>query len=129
FTLKDYERDGILTHKGDPLNRTRHAELFLSSVRGLSHSEVIQRAIAAKRNILVVGATGSGKTTFLNACFDAIARITPDDRVVSIEDTIELQSKVRNYVGLHATGGITTLDCLRTCMRLKPTRIVVGEVR
>ena len=42
---------------------------------------------------------------------------------------MELQSTVRNYVDLHATGDVTMLDCLRACMRLKPTRIVVGEVR
>jgi type IV secretion system protein VirB11 len=129
FTLEDYESEKILTRKEDPLNNVRHCDRFLESIRGMSHAEIIRKAIAAKRNILVVGATGSGKTTFLNACFDAMARLAPDDRVISIEDTAELQCTVRNYVDLRATGDVTMLDCLRACMRLKPTRIIVGEVR
>ena len=49
--------------------------------------------------------------------------------MISIEDTMELQCPARNYVDLRAVGPVTMLDCLRACMRLKPTRIVVGEVR
>jgi Flp pilus assembly CpaF family ATPase len=49
--------------------------------------------------------------------------------VISIEDTTELQCSVANYVDLRAVGSVTMLDCLRACMRLKPSRIVVGEVR
>jgi type IV secretion system protein VirB11 len=55
--------------------------------------------------------------------------LTPDDRVISIDDTTELQCPVRNYLDLRAVGNVSMLDCLRACMRLKPTRIVVGEVR
>ncbi len=60
---------------------------------------------------------------------DALAQITPYDRVISIEDTTELQCSVKNYLDLRAVGKVTMLECLRACMRLKPTRIVVGEVR
>ena len=49
--------------------------------------------------------------------------------MISIEDTTELQCSVANYVDLRAVGNVTMLDCLRACMRLKPSRIVVGEVR
>jgi type IV secretion system protein TrbB len=80
FTLEQYESEGILTDKADPLNRVRSRASFLDSIRGLQHGEIIRRAIAAKRNILVVGATGSGKTTLLNACFDAMSRVAPNDR-------------------------------------------------
>jgi type IV secretion system protein VirB11 len=76
-----------------------------------------------------VGGTGSGKTTFVNACLDSLARIAPCDRVISIEDTTELQCPLQNYVDLRAVGSVSMLDCLRACLRLKPTRIVVGEVR
>jgi type IV secretion system protein TrbB len=58
-----------------------------------------------------------------------MAQIAPHDRVLSIEDTTQLQCAVRNYVDLRAVGSVTMLDCLRACMRLKPTRIVVGEYR
>ena len=129
FTIEDYEHSGILTTKDDPLNRFRSHDSFLDSIRGLPHADILRKAIVAKRNILVAGATGSGKTTFLNACFDTMARLTPNDRVISIEDTAELQCSVKNYVDLRTAGNITMLDCLRACMRLKPTRIVVGEVR
>ena len=129
FTLADYQTSGILTTKDDPMNRLRRRHDFASSIRGLPHAEIIRAAVGARKNILVVGSTGSGKTTFVNACLDALAALTPHDRVISIEDTIELQCAVKNYLDLRAVGDVTMLDCLRASMRLKPTRIVVGEVR
>jgi len=98
-------------------------------VRGLKHVEVIRFAVRLRKNMLIVGSTGSGKTTLVNAILDCLARLCPRDRVVLIEDTPELQCAVENSVALLAAGAVTMLDCLRACMRLKPTRIVVGEVR
>ena len=129
FSLTDYESDGILTDGADPLNQLRRRDDFLDAVRGLKHGDVIRAAVRARKNILVVGSTGSGKTTLVNAILDSLAHLTPQDRVISIEDTTELQCSVKNYLDLRAVGGVTMLDCLRACMRLKPTRIVVGEVR
>jgi Flp pilus assembly CpaF family ATPase len=129
FTLADYETAGIITDKRDPLNGLRRRDDFPSVVRGLSHAEIIRAAIRARKNILVVGSTGSGKTTLVNAILDALAQLAPDDRVISIEDTTELQCAVSNYLDLRAVGKVSMLECLRACMRLKPTRIVVGEVR
>jgi type IV secretion system protein VirB11 len=129
FTLDEYEKRGILTHKGDPLNRLRGKDQFHDAIKGLSHAEIMRAAVRAKKNILVVGSTGSGKTTLVNAILDAQAQIAPNDRVISIEDTTELQCAVKNCVDLRAVGAVTMMDCLRACMRLKPTRIVVGEVR
>src|SRR3954466_13326455 len=86
FTLDEYEQNRILTNADDPLNRRRRRIAFRETVRGLSHREVIRTAVAEKRNILIVGATGSGKTTFVNAILDVMAQLAPDDRVVSIED-------------------------------------------
>jgi Flp pilus assembly CpaF family ATPase len=129
FSLADYQSSGILTTKDDPLNKLRKRADFSASVRGLSHAEIIRAAVTGRKNILVVGATGSGKTTLVNAILDAFAMLTPDDRVISIEDTTELQCPVSNYLDLRAVGSVSMLDCLRACMRLKPTRIVVGEVR
>lgn len=129
FTLDDYEAGGILTRGDDPANARRQREDFAAAVRGLSHAEVIRAAVLARKNILVVGSTGSGKTTLVNALLHALSTLTPHDRVISIEDTTELQCPVKNYLDLRAVGNVTMLDCLRACMRLKPTRIVVGEVR
>jgi type IV secretion system protein VirB11 len=129
FNLDDYEATRILTNKGDPLNALRRRDDFPGAVRGLTHSEIIRAAILARKNILIVGSTGSGKTTLVNAILHAFAQLTPHDRVISIEDTTELQCSVSNYLDLRAVGDVTMLECLRACMRLKPTRIVVGEVR
>lgn len=129
FSLDDYERAGILTTKADPRNAVRKRDTFIQDAAGLGHAQIIRTAVAAKKNILVVGSTGSGKTTFVNALLDVMADVAPNDRVVCIEDTTELQCSVRNYVDLLAVGNVSMLDCLRACMRLKPTRIVVGEVR
>lgn len=129
FTIEDYEEAGILTDQNDRRNRARERAQFFDGLSGLSHGQILRRAIAERKNILIVGSTGSGKTTLVNACLDLIARTCPNDRVVSIEDTMELQCPVANYVDLRAVGNVSMLDCLRACMRLKPKRIVVGEVR
>ncbi len=129
FTLADYENAGIITEKSDELNRVRKLDTFAQDAHGLNHAAIIRAAVAARKNILVVGATGSGKTTLVNAILDELSECAPHDRVISIEDTTELQCSVRNYVDLRAVGNVSMLDCLRACMRLKPTRIVVGEVR
>jgi type IV secretion system protein TrbB len=129
FTLADYKTAGILTCKDDPRSRPRARKDFWSELRNLVHDEVLTRAIAARMNIIIAGSTGSGKTTFLNACMDSLADLTPNDRVVILEDTVELQYTVPNRVILHATRNISMLGCVRASMRLRPTRIIVGEVR
>ncbi len=106
FTLDEYEQSGILTTRDDPTNRLRRRHDFASSVRGVNHAEIIRAAVRARKNILVVGSTGSGKTTFVNACLDALAQLTPNDRVITIEDTIELQCAVKNYLDLRAVGNV-----------------------
>src|SRR5437867_8034567 len=65
FTLNDYENAGILTDKTDALNRQRHRDYFLELVRGKRHAEIIRAAIELRKNILVDGSTGSGKTTYI----------------------------------------------------------------
>ena len=129
FSLEEYETNQILSGKADPLNRLRRHDDFSASIRGLNHAEIIRAAVRARKNLLIVGSTGSGKTTLVNAILDSLAQLTPNDRVISIEDTTELQCSVKNFLDLRAVGGVTMLECLRACMRLKPTRIVVGEVR
>src|SRR6202790_4426821 len=129
FSLSDYDKTGILTDKNDAVNRQRHRDQFIELLRGKRHVDVIRAAINKRKNILVAGSTGSGKTTFINAVLDELALLSPADRVLIIEDTPELQCNVKNSVALLAVGRVSMLDCLRACMRLKPTRIVVGEVR
>lgn len=130
FTLERYRDDGILTHKTDSLNRRmQRVDDFAIRARGMSHYEILQLAIMERRNILVVGGTGSGKTTFVNAVIDGIARMTPHHRIVLIEDTGEIQCNAKNYVQLRACRSVDMQQLLKATMRLRPDRIVVGEVR
>ena len=129
FTIEDYITSGIITEKEDTRNRLAERLNFRDVVKGKRHGDILQIAIQERKNVLIVGSTGSGKTTLVNACLDLIRRYCPRDRVISIEDTMELQSPVENSVDLRAIGMVTMLDCLRAAMRLKPKRIVVGEVR
>ena len=107
YNLDDYVQQGILT---------------------VQQSTALRKAVRKKRNVLVVGGTGSGKTTLVNAILDDIAKT--QDRIVIIEDTIELQCSAEDVVTLRARDGIATMtDLLKATMRLRPDRIVVGEVR
>ncbi|MDX2266221.1 MAG: P-type conjugative transfer ATPase TrbB [Hyphomicrobiales bacterium] len=88
----------------------------------------LRRAIAEKRNIVVAGGTGSGKTTFVNALLAEIAGL--DERVIILEDTRELQCAASDCVSLRTKPGAVTLgDLVRSTLRLRPDRIIVGEVR
>ena len=90
---------------------------------------ILTRALAARSNILIAGATGSGKTTLLNACLEEIADTAPETRLVTIEDTPEIRTKLVNRVQMHASD-TTGMDALLTeTLRHAPTRIVLGEVR
>ena len=97
-------------------------------------ADVLKLLVKAKYNIFICGGTGSGKTTFLNA----ISNFSPsDDRVITIEDSAELQiANVDNLVSLETrnantagAGAITIRDLIKSALRMRPDRIVVGEVR
>ena len=89
----------------------------------------IARAVADKRNILVVGGTGTGKTTLVNAIIREMAEAFPDQRLVVLEDTTELQVQSPNHCVLRTSMTTSMQDLLRATMRLRPDRILVGEVR
>ena len=96
--------------------------------------EFLKMLVKSKYNIFVSGGTGSGKTTFLNALSDYIPK---DERIITIEDNAELQIKgVPNLVRLEARnanlegeGAITIRDLIKSALRMRPDRIIVGEVR
>lgn len=91
--------------------------------------ENLEYAIVKRKNILVIGGTGSGKTTFSNAIIHGISELTPKHRIVIIEDTAELQCASENKVILRANAEVSMLKLLKATMRLRPDRIIVGEVR
>jgi len=88
----------------------------------------LQEAVEASKNIVVAGGTSSGKTTLVNALLAEVA--SSGDRVIIIEDTRELSCAAEDCVALRTKPGVATLaDLVRSTLRLRPDRIVVGEVR
>ncbi|WP_188053860.1 P-type conjugative transfer ATPase TrbB [Sphingosinithalassobacter sp. CS137] len=91
-------------------------------------ARLLSLAIVNRSNILVAGGTSSGKTTLANALLAEMAHL--DERVILIEDTRELQSPARDTVALRTrAGSVTMADLVRSTLRLRPDRIIVGEVR
>ena len=89
----------------------------------------VRRLLSGRKNLVIAGATGSGKTTFANACLRELARVAPTTRVVLIEDTPELQSELPNTVFLRTSATVDQRRLLVSTLRLAPDRIVVGECR
>ncbi|HAT8965355.1 TPA: P-type conjugative transfer ATPase TrbB [Legionella pneumophila subsp. pneumophila] len=108
FTLDEYVRSGIMT---------------------ASQNEVIQKAVLNHRNILVIGGTGSGKTTLVNAIIHEMVKSAPSERIFIIEDTGEIQCTAENCVQYHTTIDVNITQLLKTTLRMRPDRILVGEVR
>lgn len=108
FTLDDYVAKGIMTK---------------------CQKEAIEDAVKSRENILVAGGTGTGKTTLANAILHSVSMLDPDHRIVVIEDTLELQCAAPNTVFLRTSESTDMTRLLRATMRLRPDRIVVGEVR
>jgi P-type conjugative transfer ATPase TrbB len=91
-------------------------------------ARLLSLAVVERRNILVAGGTSSGKTTLANALLAEMAHL--DERVILIEDTRELQSAAPDTVALRTrSGSVTMADLVRSTLRLRPDRIIVGEVR
>ena len=110
ITLPEYLEQGVITADVIPL---------------------LKEAILARQNIVVVGGTSSGKTTFVNGVIHFLDELCPHDRIVILEDTAELQCKSPNAVFFLTSelAGITMRDLTKVCMRYAPKRIFVGEVR
>jgi type IV secretion system protein VirB11 len=107
YTLMDYVADGIMSAEA---------------------ARMLSQAVVDRRNILIAGGTSSGKTTLANALLAEMAHL--DERVILIEDTRELQSPARDTVALRTRAGAVTMgDLVRSTLRLRPDRIIVGEVR
>jgi type IV secretion system protein VirB11 len=100
-----------------------------SKVMSARHAELIRSAVASRLNILVAGGTGSGKTTLTNAILAEIVANSPNDRLVILEDTAEIQCAAQNAVSLHTSDAVDMSRLLKSTMRLRPDRIIVGEVR
>jgi type IV secretion system protein VirB11 len=108
FTLADYVAAGMLAP---------------------SHAARLEEAVRERQVVLIVGGTGSGKTTLVNALLAMTAETTPRDRLVIIEDTRELQSPSRNKVHLIKSETRSYTQLLKESLRTRPDRLVFGELR
>lgn len=107
YTLIDYVRDGVMAAEA---------------------ARVLSLAVVERKNVLIAGGTSSGKTTLANALLAEMAHL--DERLILIEDTRELQSPAADTVALRTrAGAVSMTDLVRSTLRLRPDRIVVGEVR
>lgn len=109
------------------------AELIALGSVPAAIADVLKVLVAGRRNILIAGGTGSGKTTLLNALS---ANIDSAERIITIEDSAELQLQQRHVArletrpaNLEGRGEITQRDLLRNALRMRPDRIILGEVR
>lgn len=108
FTLDQYVKDEVMTQ---------------------GHCNALKTAVAKHRNILVIGGTGSGKTTLVNAIIREMVECNPNERVCIIEDTLEIQCAAENLVQYHTTLDVPMTALLKVILRMRPDRILVGEVR
>lgn len=129
--LDDYRSDGAVA----ATRMMSSADLAASGAGALRDGDAVdllRDAVKARRNILISGGTSSGKTTFVNAL---LAEIPDEERLILIEDTPELQLRHENAVGLIAARGVmgeaevTAEDLLIASLRMRPDRIILGEIR
>jgi type IV secretion system protein TrbB len=108
FTLDQYVDAGIMTPQ---------------------RKRILCEAIRDHRNILVTGSTGSGKTTLLNALIHELMDQFPNERLIIIEDTAEIQCAAKDFVQYHTSPERGMTQLVRMALRMRPDRILVGEVR
>jgi type IV secretion system protein VirB11 len=135
LTLADYVSAGALSHivgaGSTKASFDPDKELKASLAKG-DVTAFLKLAVQQKRNIIVSGGTGTGKTTFLNAL---LKEVSLDERLILIEDAAEIRLVHKNAVGLVAVKGQTgearvdVDDLLQSALRMRPDRIIVGELR
>lgn len=133
LSLDDYVATGSFGHVGEAslsqraIDARLKAQLDSGDIRGF-----LAAAVAARKSVLIAGGTATGKTTLLNAL---LKEAPPTERIVVIEDTPEVQLVHANAVGLVAVRGrlgeatVSAADLLEAALRLRPDRIIMGEIR
>lgn len=105
------------------------ADYVTAGVMTKLQASIVRQAVRDRLNIVVSGGTGSGKTTLANAVIAEIVADTPAHRLLILEDTAEIQCAAENAVALHTSDTVDMARLLKSTMRLRPDRIIVGEVR
>lgn len=132
FTLDDYRDMGAFDkisfkHQTNPMNETLRELHEQHKVE-----EFLKTAVSAKKNIIISGGTSTGKTTFANAMYKHIPH---EERLITVEDAREITLKQPNILHLIASKGgqglakVGTQDLIEACLRLAPSRLIVGELR
>lgn len=132
LTLDEYAKMGAFDNTNIQPTSDKHDEVLNDYLKQNKIEEFIKYAITAKKNILVSGGTSTGKTTFANA---ALTTIPMNERLITVEDAREVMLQQKNTVHLLASRGgqgranVSTEDLIEACLRLRPDRIIVGELR
>ncbi|MEH0830979.1 P-type DNA transfer ATPase VirB11 [Anaplasma bovis] len=133
LSLEDYEKMGAFSFVAEQKSKTEDVNKQLLSL--LDKGEIrkfLELAVLSKKNIIVSGGTSTGKTTFTNA---ALRVIPSHERIITVEDSREISLHHPNCVHLLASKGgqgrakVSTQDLIEACLRLRPDRIIVGELR
>lgn len=130
-SLEEYDRSGAFAATRIACAEEPEARES-SSIAGQDAATLLREAVVNRRNILISGGTSSGKTTFVNAL---LREVPADERLIVIEDTPELKIVHDNAVGLLAARGtmgeaeVTAEDLLIAALRMRPDRIILGEIR
>ncbi|MBB3594824.1 type IV secretion system protein VirB11 [Rhizobium sp. BK529] len=121
---------------GPAFSIRRHASQLIalddyvtSRIMTARQASIMREAVDARLNVVVSGGTGSGKTTLSNALIAEIASRCPNDRLIVLEDTSELHCAAANVLSLRTSDEVGMAQLLKSTMRLRPDRIIVGEVR
>ena len=133
WTLEDYEKMGAFDNTSTEKIIDKNNLILSKLLEAGRIKDFLYQAILSKKNIIISGGTSTGKTTFTNACLRAIPRV---ERLITVEDAREIDlSSHPNKVHLLASKGgqgranVTTQDLIEACLRLRPDRIIVGELR
>lgn len=133
WNLDDYEKMGAFDNTSIEAVKDENNGVLSKLMKENKIKDFLNYAIRCKKNIIVSGGTSTGKTTFTNACIMSIPKI---ERLISVEDAREIDlSNNPNKVHLLASKGgqgrakVTTQDLIEACLRLRPDRIIVGELR
>lgn len=133
LTLEDYDKMGAFSSTSTDEVVDENDAILSQYLRENRIKEFLDHAIRCKKNIIISGGTSTGKTTFTNA---ALLAIPTEERLITVEDAREVQLPQHpNRVHLIASKGgqgrakVTTQDLIEACLRLRPDRIIVGELR
>ena len=132
LTLQDYSAGGHFANTLSVASPRPHDDELRELIAERRFAEALALAVRARKNIIVSGGTSTGKTTFLNALLREIPR---EERLILIEDTPELAVEHDNCVGLVSVRGelgearVTTNDLVSAALRMRPDRIILGELR